>query len=85
MTGPVTLRDLDRERRLLSCYCEACGHELEVPPLSLGVPGDVSIPAVAERLRCSRCGGREISTRPQLHLEPLAVLRARYRDKDKRG
>jgi len=80
MTGPVTLRDLDREGRLLWCYCAGCCHEVEVPPLSLGLPGEVAVPDVAARLKCSRCGGREITTRPQLHPEPLAVLRARYRD-----
>ncbi|OYW54118.1 MAG: hypothetical protein B7Y80_13645 [Hyphomicrobium sp. 32-62-53] len=78
-TGPVTLKDLADEGRLLWCYCGACCHEVEVPPLSLGLPGNVPVPNVARRLRCSKCGSRKISTRPQLHLEPLEVLRARYR------
>jgi hypothetical protein len=78
-TGPVTLDDLHREGRLLWCYCAGCCHEVEVPPLALGLPGDLAVPYVARQLKCSRCGGRDISTRPQLHPEPLAVLRARYR------
>ena len=78
-TGPVTLDDLAADGRLLWCFCATCCHEVEVPPLSLGLPGNVPVPDVARRLRCSRCGSREIETKPQLHMEPLEVLRARYR------
>ena len=76
---PVTLGDLARGGRLIWCYCEACGHEREVDPLSLGLDPAEAVPTVGKRLKCSRCGGREITTRPQLHPEPLEVLRARYR------
>ena len=79
---PVTLSDLAQEDRLLWCYCEGCCHEVEVPPLSLGLPHDVAVPDVSKLLKCSQCGGREISTRPQLHPEPLQVLRARYRQNE---
>lgn len=76
---PVTLDDLAADGRLLWCYCRACCHEVEVPPLSLGLPGNVPVPDVARRMRCSKCGSREITTRPQLHPEPLEVVRARHR------
>ena len=29
-----------------------------------GLPDDVAVPDVALRLRCTRCGGRDIRTRP---------------------
>ena len=77
--NPVTLADLAREGRLLWCYCLKCGHEREVEPLSLGLDPAEAVPTVGRRLKCSRCGSREIETRPQLHPEPLEVLRARYR------
>jgi hypothetical protein len=77
--NPVSLGDLARERRLLWCYCLKCGHEREVEPLSLGLDPAEAVPTVGRRLKCSRCGAREIETRPQLHPEPLEVIRARYR------
>jgi hypothetical protein len=77
--NPVTLADLAREGRLLWCYCLQCGHEREVDPLSLGLDPAEGIPTVGRRLTCSRCGSREIETRPQLHVEPLDVMRARFR------
>jgi hypothetical protein len=76
---PVTLGDLAREGRLLWCYCRSCCHEREVDPLSLGIDAAEAVPAVGKRLKCSRCGSREIETKPQLHVEPLEVMRARYR------
>jgi hypothetical protein len=76
---PITLADLAREGRLLWCYCLACQHEREVDPLSLGLFPTEPVPTVGKRLKCSRCRSREIETRPQLHPEPLEVLRARNR------
>jgi hypothetical protein len=77
--SPVTLADLAREGRLLWCYCLQCGHEREVDPLSLGLAPAEAVPTVGGCLKCSRCGSREIETRPQLHVEPLDVMRARFR------
>ena len=78
-TRPVTLQDLAADGRLLWCYCLSCQHEREVEPLSLGLDPAEPVPTVGKRLKCSRCGSREIETKPQLHPEPLEVLRAKYR------
>ena len=70
---PVSLGDLAREGRLLWCYCLACCHEREVDPLSLGLDPAEAVSTVGKRLKCSRCGSREIETKPQLHTEPLEM------------
>lgn len=73
---PVTLADLIRDGRLLWLYCLACRHEVEVDPASLPVPADTPVPAIRQRLKCSKCGSRDIEAKPQLHPTPLAVIRA---------
>jgi len=52
------VRDVDAE-------CASCGHfsTANVDPL----PGDVFVPDVGQHLRCSRCGGKKIRTRPAWH------------------
>jgi Zn finger protein HypA/HybF involved in hydrogenase expression len=77
--APVTIGDLAAEGRLLWCYCCACGYEREVEPRSLGLGDDQPVPTAGQRLKCSQCGSREIETKQQLHVEPLEVMRARYR------
>jgi hypothetical protein len=42
-------------------YC-ACGHQASVDVASL--PGDLAVPDVRLRLRCSKCGKRPNETRP---------------------
>ena len=39
-----------------------CGHEATIPFGDM--PDDLFIPVIALRLRCSACGGKEITTRP---------------------
>lgn len=79
---PATLGSLARDGRLLWCYCCECGYEREIDPLSLGLDPSEPVPTVGKRLKCSRCGSRKIETKPQLHVEPLEVIRARYRKND---
>ncbi len=62
---PMTLGNMRSQGiRSINAYCEAarCGHEstLNVDPL----PDDLPVPDVSLRLRCSKCGGRSIHTRP---------------------
>jgi len=57
---PVTLGDLAREGRLLWCYCWSCSYEREVEPLSLGIDPAEPVPTVGKRLKCSRCGSRDV-------------------------
>jgi hypothetical protein len=45
--------------------CEACGHSADVNVDAL--PETVAVPKAGQRLRCSRCNGKTISTRPAWH------------------
>lgn len=62
---PMTLanmRALGVRRVEAICENTLCGHTgvVEVDAL----PGEIPVPDVADRLRCSRCGGKTVSTRP---------------------
>lgn len=54
----VTIGDLKRERRLLEVGCQGCSRHAYVDPGSLGVSDGQSVPLLAKRLRCARCGTR---------------------------
>jgi hypothetical protein len=62
-TGPPM--DLDNMRSLgvtnVDVYC-ACGHQASVDVS--GLPGDLAVPEIKHRLRCSKCGKRPSETRP---------------------
>ena len=51
--------------RGVTAQCEACNHSADVNVDAL--PETVHVPQVARRLRCSRCGGKLINTRPAWH------------------
>ena len=53
MSGPVTIADLMRDRRLLWVYCSECGRERDVDPSTLPLPGDYPVPELANRIKCS--------------------------------
>jgi hypothetical protein len=48
--------------RSVSAGCEACQHKAVVNCDAM--PADLAVPDVALRLRCSACGSKRISTRP---------------------
>jgi hypothetical protein len=62
-TGPPM--DLDNMRSLgvikVDVYC-GCGHQATIDVSDL--PGDLAVPNVRFRLRCSKCGKRPTETRP---------------------
>ena len=45
--------------------CKDCRHQADVVVDHL--PADVYVPEVGRRLRCSKCGGKRIETRPAWH------------------
>jgi hypothetical protein len=45
----------------VEAYCK-CGHEASIDVL--GLPGDVAVPEIKNRLRCTKCGERPMETRP---------------------
>ncbi|MGF1456893.1 MAG: hypothetical protein ACFB6R_16110 [Alphaproteobacteria bacterium] len=64
--GPVIrLSWLARRRLGVWVWCETCGHNTSLQPSALAERlGDCPVPDVAGSMICSRCGGREITTRP---------------------
>ena len=51
--------------RAVTATCEACRREADVNVDAL--PETVTVPKAGQRLRCSQCGGKAISTRPAWH------------------
>lgn len=63
--APMTLAIMrDHDARSVEAICEmhSCGHEASVNVD--GWPDDMPVPDVGLKLRCSRCGGRNIKTIP---------------------
>ena len=62
----ITLGDLREAGLALFFWCNRCGHnaviatEALIAVLAPGTP----VPAIGQRMRCSACGGSDISTRP---------------------
>ena len=50
--------------RMVTATCEACGHAADVID---ALPETIAVPETARRLRCSRCGGKRVLTRPAWH------------------
>jgi ribosomal protein S27E len=48
--------------RFVEATCEACKHEAAINVDTL--PAGLYVPDVALRLRCSACGSKQITTRP---------------------
>lgn len=76
--GPVTLGMLVAGGKLLWVYCRDCGHERDLEVASLPLPPSTPVPEVGRRMRCSRCGGRKITTAPELYPGGIAAQRARF-------
>jgi hypothetical protein len=63
---PMTLVNMRQNGvRMIRAKCEACGHQADVNVDALAET--VLVPKVIQPLRCSRCGGKQISTRPAWH------------------
>jgi hypothetical protein len=60
---PLTLATMRSHGiRSIEAWCSACGHHMAYNVDHL--PDDLTVPDVALRLRCSKCGSRRIETRP---------------------
>ena len=63
---PMTLSNMRANGvHAVTATCEACGHKADVNVDAL--PESVTVPGAGNRLRCSQCGGKTISTRPAWH------------------
>ncbi len=62
----ATLGELATQGVDVFCWCNRCGHnsELTVQRLAVALGRDHPVPEVGARLRCSRCGGKDVATRP---------------------
>ena len=54
--------------RMVTASCANCGREADVNVDAL--PETMTVPGAANRLRCSQCGAKTISTRPAWHTSP---------------
>ncbi len=75
---PVTLGNLIDDGKLLWCYCTKCGHERDVEPATIPLPPSHPVPTVGKKMKCSRCGSREITTAPELHPGGIEAYRAKF-------
>ncbi len=75
--NPVTLSDLTRDNRLMWTYCRDCGRERDLDPSSIPLPSDYPVPKVGKRMRCTRCGSRQIETKPELYPGGIVAMRGR--------
>ena len=63
---PMTLANMRANGvRVVIAQCESCGRSADVNVDAL--PETVEVPKASQRLRCGRCGGRTINTRPAWH------------------
>ena len=63
---PMTLANMHANGiRAVTATCQACGHQADVNIDTL--PETLTVPEAGQRLRCSHCGGKTISTRPAWH------------------
>jgi hypothetical protein len=63
---PMTLQNMRANGvRMVIAQCETCGHKADLNVDAL--PETVKVPKAGQRLRCSRCGGKKINTRPAWH------------------
>ena len=62
----LTLGDLAREGRRLVARCNGCGWQRARTPSSIAVAHTTPVGEVARVMRCSKCGGRDILTLPQV-------------------
>jgi len=67
MTRPGSLGDLIDADKLLWVCCRDCGHERDVNPANVPLPGDTPVPDVGKRMKCSSCGSKKVSTAPELY------------------
>jgi DNA-directed RNA polymerase subunit RPC12/RpoP len=63
---PVSLCNMRQNGvRAVIAACQACGHKADVNVDAL--PETIIVPEAGRQLRCNRCGGKRIDTRPAWH------------------
>lgn len=82
---PVTVGSLRRTGRVLEIHCGGCARMKELDPKTLPFDDDDAVPSLGLRgvFKCSRCGSRAVTTRPQVYEEPTSVRAARAQKKQR--
>ena len=85
MGPPVTVGDLRRTGRVLEVHCGDCARMQELDAKGLPFDDDDAVPALGPRgvFKCSRCGSKAVTTRPQVYEEPTSVRAARAQEKQR--
>lgn len=62
----ATLGEVAGQQVDIFCWCNRCAHNTVLPsrPLADRLGAGFPVPEVGARLRCSRCGGKDVATRP---------------------
>lgn len=64
--APMTLANMRRNGvRAVIAECRDCRHKADVIVDHLAA--EIAVPDVGRRMRCSKCGGKRIETRPAWH------------------
>jgi len=63
---PPVLADLAAQGLGVFCWCNRCGHNVEmaVAPLIARLGPGLPVPALGRHMRCAGCGGKDVSVRP---------------------
>lgn len=65
-SGPMTLANMRRNGvNAVIAECRDCRHKADVVVDQLAA--ETAVPDVGGRMRCSKCGGKRIETRPAWH------------------
>ena len=63
---PMTLSNMRQNGvKAVLVWCATCDHHADVAVDHLS--GDLEVPALARRFRCSACGSRQVQVRPAWH------------------
>jgi hypothetical protein len=68
---PMTLgnmRELGVQRLIAFCHNNACRHQAVIDVSSY--PDDIEVPSFRRRVKCGKCGGRDIDVRPNWKEQP---------------
>lgn len=78
MTGPATLADLLADNVDVFAWCHKCGRgrTLSSQELAAKLGPKQPVPEIARRIKCSECGGKECTTRPDYR--PVSNVIARH-------
>lgn len=67
--GHVTIGRLKQDKKLLECGCYACQHHSYLDPHQLPFDDSQSVPEAYRRMKCSKCGSKNVWTRPDARVE----------------